>query len=239
MFLNMDSVVGSLKKNRYAHILPSDITLSVNEISDLESLKNSWNYLHLDKYMKNNDSYRRRSFGRFHVDLQEDKIISLPDTIFFQGLDINTYAGGISRDLPPMSDEVRKNPVVHKLIKNSLLAFIRYSGNTSKRWDVAVHQFRIESKPGLTGNPTPEGIHKDGHTFISMHLINRTNVVGGMSEIYDKNKNKISEITMKNLLESILLDDMEMYHAATEVLPQEESHAYRDIMVIDYKEMKN
>lgn len=31
----------------------------------------------------------------------------------------------------------------------------------------------------MQGNPTPEGIHKDGHTFISMHMIGRYNIEGG------------------------------------------------------------
>ncbi len=36
----------------------------------------------------------------------------------------------------------------------------------------------------------PEGIHKDGHTFISMHMIGRHNIRGGTSYIYDENRKK-------------------------------------------------
>ncbi|WP_156850791.1 2OG-Fe dioxygenase family protein [Bartonella refiksaydamii] len=43
----------------------------------------------------------------------------------------------------------------------------------------------------MQGNPISENIHKDGHTFISMHMIDKHNIEGSTSYIYDKNrKNK-------------------------------------------------
>ncbi|WP_040299018.1 2OG-Fe dioxygenase family protein [Bartonella sp. DB5-6] len=58
-------------------------------------------------------------------------------------------------------------------------------------WDVFIYQFCIEAKKGIQGNPISENIHKDGHTFINMHMIDKHNIEGSTSYIYDKNrKNK-------------------------------------------------
>lgn len=50
-----------------------------------------------------------------------------------------------------------------------------------------------------------------------MHMIGRHNIEGGTSYIYDENRKKIKEIILKGNLESILLDDMEMYHSASAI----------------------
>ncbi len=111
-----------------------------------------------------------------------------------------------------------------------------YKNKKSKVWDIFVHQFRIEEKKGIQGNPTPEGIHKDGHTFISMHMISRHNIEGRASYIYDENRKKIKEIVLKGNLESILLDDMEMYHSASPISSRNDEEGFRNLMVIDYRE---
>ncbi len=139
--------------------------------------------------MKKGDSYRRRCFGKFIVDIANKTIDSVEDNVFFQSSEINNYAGGIERKLPKISDVISSNVILHKIIKNTLNAFLMYK-KEGKMWDVFVHQFRIESKKGIQGNPTPEGIHKDGHTFISMHMIGRHNITGGTSYIYDENRKK-------------------------------------------------
>ncbi len=186
--------------------------------------------------MKKGDTYRRRCFGKFIVDIANKTIDFVKDNVFFQSYEINSYAGGIERKLPKISDAISSNVILHRIINNTLNAFLIYKNKESKVWDVFVHQFRIESKKGIQGNPTPEGIHKDGHTFISMHMISRHNIEGGTSYIYDENRKKIKEIVLKGILESILLDDMEMYHSASAISSINDEVGFRDLMVIDYKE---
>ncbi len=74
--------------------------------------------------------------------------------------------------------------------------------------------------------------------FISMHMIGRYNIEGGTSYIYDENRNKIKEIVLKGNLESILLDDMEMYHSASVISSINDEEGFRDLMVIDYREKR-
>ncbi|WP_369688013.1 2OG-Fe dioxygenase family protein [Bartonella krasnovii] len=46
------------------------------------------------------------------------------------------------------------------------------------------------AKKGIQGNCTPKEIYKDCHTFVSMHMIDRYNIEGSKSYIYDENRNK-------------------------------------------------
>ncbi|WP_139413423.1 2OG-Fe dioxygenase family protein [Bartonella mastomydis] len=238
MFVNIDKVIEELKQNKFSHIPSEKINIKANEITDLALLKKSWDYLPIDPYMKKDDTYRRRCFGKFIVDIVNKTIDFVDDNTFFQSSEINRYAGGIERKLPKMSDVISSNIVLRKIIENTLNAFLMYKKKESNVWDVFVHQFRIESKKGMQGNPTPEGIHKDGHTFISMHMIGRYNIEGGTSYIYDENRNKIKEIVLKGNLESILLDDMEMYHSASVISSINDEDGFRDLMVIDYREKR-
>lgn len=66
-------------------------------------------------------------------------------------------------------------------------------------------------------------------------MIKRKNIHGGISYRYDKNKKK-KEIMLKKTLESILSDDMEMYHSASEISSIDNKAGHRDLMVIDYRE---
>ncbi|HHW4682618.1 MAG TPA: 2OG-Fe dioxygenase family protein, partial [Xylella sp.] len=52
----------------------------------------------------------------------------------------------------------------------------------------------------------------------------------------DNQKIKKKEVTLKRMLESILLDDIEMYHSASEISSINDEEGYRDIMAIDYRE---
>lgn len=73
-----------------------------------------------------------------------------------------------------------------------------YQNTKSKIWDIFVYQFHIKAKKGIQRNPTPEGIHKDSHIFISMHMIGQPNIESGTSYIYDENrKNKRNSFERK------------------------------------------
>ncbi|HHW4679505.1 MAG TPA: 2OG-Fe dioxygenase family protein [Xylella sp.] len=232
----MDMVVEGLRKDTFARISSNNINIRANEVHDLERFKKSWDYLQTDPYMKNHDSYRRRSFGKFTFNSSKNSIESLQDNKFFQSIDINNYAGGIERELPEMPDSISSNVILHNVIKKTLKAFLMYKNKSCNVWNIFVHQFRIESRQGKQGGPTPEGIHKYGHNFISMHMIGRHKINEGTSYIYDNQKIKKKEVTLKRMLESILLDDIEMYHSASEISSINDEEGYRDIMAIDYRE---
>ncbi len=129
---NIDKIVEELRQNKFAHISPEKINIRAHEITDLAQLKRSWDYLPIDPYMKKGDSYRRRCFGKFIVDIANKTIDFVEDNCFFQSSEINNYAGGIERKLSKISDAISSNIILHKIIKNTLNAFLIYKNKESK-----------------------------------------------------------------------------------------------------------
>nr|WP_273757090.1 2OG-Fe dioxygenase family protein [Bartonella sp. MM73XJBT] len=86
MFVNIDKVVEELRENKFSHIASKEVNIRANEIADLARLNKSWDYLPLDPYMKEGDTYRRRCFGKFIVDIANKTIDFLDDNIFFKVL---------------------------------------------------------------------------------------------------------------------------------------------------------
>lgn len=84
---------------------------------------------------------------------------------------------------PKCQMQYHRYVILHKTIRNTLNTFLMYQNTKSKIWDIFVYQFHIKAKKGIQRNPTPEGIHKDGHIFISMHMIGQPNIESGTSYI--------------------------------------------------------
>lgn len=74
-----------------------------------------------------------------------------------------------------------------------LLALLAAMAETVHRYrpdaralDVYAHQVTVVARPGQHGHPAPEGLHQDGADFIvSAVVIERDNVTGGVSRVFD------------------------------------------------------
>ena len=78
----------------------------------------------------------------------------------------------------------------------------------------------------------PEGIHQDGFNMIAICCISRKNITGGISHIYDKNKNIIYNKQLEEG-EMIIINDIKNYHDVTNIkLLDKEDIGYRDIIVL-------
>src|SRR3546814_11057592 len=51
-------------------------------------------------------------------------------------------------------------------------------------WHVEVHQFRIEAALAEAGQPTPEGVHRDGVDYVMVLLVRRENIASGTTTIH-------------------------------------------------------
>ena len=57
-------------------------------------------------------------------------------------------------------------------------------------WHVEIHQFRIEARSGQDGQPTPEGMHRDGVDWVLVLLVSRVNIASGETSIGDLAKRR-------------------------------------------------
>lgn len=126
------------------------------------------------------------------------------------------------------------NIIFKSIITLGCEVFARLS--PSDLWHIEVHQFRIDADAKQKGEPTPEGVHRDGVSFVMVLMINRENIDSGTTCIYDLNKNKIDEFTMKTPLSMALFDDESVFHGVTSVRPLKANEkATRDVLVVTFK----
>ncbi|WP_350335400.1 2OG-Fe dioxygenase family protein [Coralliovum pocilloporae] len=188
-------------------------------------LQASYDELHFDDYHP--DGTRTRRFSQYYLTFEDGKpeFESLPVRPFSQKLLNNPLVGNQLRYFPPVKTDLR--PFI-------LSGFSTLGLSQSDSLQVNCHQIRIEGKPEQFGRSSPEGIHRDGVDFVLMGCINRVNVMGGESRIYDDNKNLVHSRTLQTA-EGIIVDDRIGYHYASEFELQDPSkRGFRDMLIIAF-----
>ncbi|HPY42255.1 MAG TPA: 2OG-Fe dioxygenase family protein, partial [Thiolinea sp.] len=124
------------------------------------------------------------------------------------------------------------NPVFKTLIAWSVAQF---SANPNQLWRIQAHQFRIVASHLEEGKPTPEGVHKDGADYILIMLLNRQNIEGGVSYIYDNERHEIAQCTLGIGTDLLLVNDHKVYHGVTPIYPADPDRAaWRDVLVLTF-----
>jgi hypothetical protein len=192
----------------------------------------SWNGMPRDQYMADGGRYRRRRYGVFAVDIAS--IRPAPHQPHYQTLAFNHLNGGIERWFEPIAPEIAGGPVLTGLLRLCHDAFAPLTPAV-KSWHAEVHQFRIESEAGAAGNPTPEGMHRDGVDYVLVAMIDRVNIASGTTLLADADKRPIGSFTLVSPGDSVFLDDHRVYHGVTPVTAVDPlKPAYRDVLVITF-----
>ena len=197
-------------------------------------VKKSFDNLPFDKYSPNNDRLRR--YAQFKVSLENDDVLAiqpLTNTVFSQKVTDN-------RSKPRKFEAIESS----LLQSNWLSAFIAEiaglsvicrskENRSSSNMLVDVHQVRQLCFPHHPSDNAPEGIHRDGADYIvSAFVINRQNVSGGMSIIYNENKEEICRTVLESG-EGIFMEDRKQWHDVTPVVSTNNRMGIRDIFGLD------
>jgi hypothetical protein len=102
-----------------------------------------------------------------------------------------------------------------------------------ERWFVEAHQFRIDTAGGI-GRPTPEGAHRDGVDFVAGVLVQRHNVRGGETHVFDAHGTSGVRFTMQEPWSILLMDDARVIHETTPIQPDGDE-GVRDTLVLTYR----
>jgi hypothetical protein len=203
-------------------------------LSDFARFAASWDDLALDTYMKDGGRYRRRRHAVFSVG-REGAIERQPHQPHYQTVEYNPLHGGIARWFEPIAPDIGAGAAMQ-----TILAFCaRLFGDLAKEktdWRVEVHQFRIEARLEEQGQPTPEGMHRDGVDYVLVLLIHRQNIVSGTTTIHGLEKDLLGSFTLTTPLDAALVDDARVFHGVTPVAPLDpDAPAYRDVLVVTFK----
>lgn len=199
--------------------------------SELSEFQQSWEGLPADNFLNDGGHYRYRRYSVFSWQ-DNQPLALLPHEPHYQSTYRNAMNGGIYRDFSAFKDSTLKNPVLPHII-NWCVSIINV--DKEKDWRIQAHQFRIETNNRESGKPTPEGIHKDGADFIFIMLLERNNITGGVSHIYDADKHLQFSAVLEALGDCVVLDDRKVWHGVSEIHALDTSKTgYRDVLVLTF-----
>ena len=222
---------GFINMNKYFY-MSADLKIATHSNAAIKFFQ-SYENLAIDNYMADGGKYRFRRFGRFEYNTIANILQPLSGTEFFQKKEHNSLNGGVVREFSPLEPHIKDNDFLKSII-NINLSKVK-SIDRRKKWLIFVHQIRIVSGEGAIGKPSPEGIHRDGHDYVSQVLISKNNVKGGISRLYNDKKLKIASILLDAPLDTILIKDGDLYHDVTPITAINNSFPFqRDMLLIDF-----
>lgn len=231
-----DRAVAQLRRKNFTAIAGDDLkeTLMVDR-EVLNDFCDHWNRLEQDMYMADGGAYRYRRYGEFDLDLNADSLTLLPHQAYVQPSYINGLNGDVERHFEPLELSFSNSELLRQLFK-FLAGVYNNTLGESCRWNVRLHPYRIIASDKMEGLPTPEGLHRDGVTFIASMMICRRNVVGGISDITDNDKYILASIQLTDTFDIMIADDGKTMHQVSGIVPENADieQAYRDVLVIAF-----
>ncbi|MDM4765446.1 2OG-Fe dioxygenase family protein [Pelomonas sp. SE-A7] len=216
-----------LKRLGHAVLAPASLVETLGcSSAELAGLAAFWKNLPTDQYLKDGGRYRFRRHSSFVV--AGESVSQCPHRPHWQPVDYNALHGGIERMFEPMQAEAVALPAWRKLLRG--LGGIASSLKGAKPWFVEAHQFRIDTTDGI-GRPTPEGAHRDGVDLVAVFLIQRHQIKGGESRVFEAAGPQGQRFTMTEPWTLLLLDDERVIHETTPIQP-DGGHGHRDTLVV-------
>jgi len=238
MIHNQVELAANALKERYYYItslleLDSEIFGPMFSL-EYKTFKSSWNNLELDNHMADNGKYRYRRYSVINC-YPNLELEYLPIEPHFQKIEYNDLNGGVFRHYSPFEERVLRSLLLKKIINLCCRIFnqVKYK---SLCWRVECHQFRVIPPTNESAFPTPEGRHRDGVEYVFMMLIERKNITGGVTNIYNHSNACVATHTLELSQECILLDDTKVMHEVSPVNSGLIDTSYRDVMVLTFRQ---
>lgn len=208
--------------------------LQAQALSDWAAFAASWGDLAPDTYLAARGRHRRRRHAVFSVD-PTGKIHRESHQPHYQSLTYNPLQGDIQRWFEPVQPAIADGASLRRILAFSRELFGPLAPAT-RRWRIEVHQFRIEARADEAGEPTPEGVHRDGVDYVLVLLIDRSNIESGTTTIHAHDGALLGSFTLTHALDAALVDDARVCHGVTAVTPLDPAQpAHRDVLVVTFK----
>jgi hypothetical protein len=200
-------------------------------LSDWATFAASWDDLVLDRYLVDQGRFRRRRHAVFMADA-DGSIRREAHRPHYQSRDYNRVYGGIERWFEPIEAAIADGATLQAVLRFCVDFFSALAGVPTP-WDIEVHQFRIEARPDEPGQPTPEGVHRDGVDYVLVLLVARNNIASGTTTIHAADGTQLGSFTLTQPCDAALVDDTRVFHGVTAVQPIDPAQAAcRDVLVV-------
>jgi hypothetical protein len=200
--------------------------------TDLNELCGSWDHLCKDVYLRDGGSYRSRRHSCFVYTSAAQSLELAQHRAHWQPVDYNALHGGMQRWFEPIDAEVQGAPGWRQLL--AALGAVLAAICPVERWYIEAHQFRIDTAAGI-GRPTPEGAHRDGVDYVAILMVQRRQIRGGETRVFQAEGPHGVRFTMLEPWTLLLLDDARVIHETTPIQPADQP-GVRDTLVLTYRQ---
>ncbi|HET6804848.1 MAG TPA: 2OG-Fe dioxygenase family protein [Frateuria sp.] len=232
MSLVLPALHEQLRQDGFAFVAAGTMQelLGAGSLPDWAVFAASWNELAPDTYLASVGRHRRRRHAVFSADAEG--IRRLAHQPHYQSKTYNTLQGDIRRWFEPVTAE---GPSLRRIL-DFCHGFFGALAPLVTHWHVEVHQFRIEARADQAGEPTPEGVHRDGVDYVLVLLVGRTNIESGTTTIHAADGHLLGSFTLTRPFDAALVDDARVFHGVTGVTPVDPTQpAHRDVLVVTFR----
>ena len=202
-------------------------------LNDWDIFSESWNDLVVDTHMADKGRYRKRRYAVYKI--TDDQLVRDVHQPHYQTTDYNSLNGGIQRWFEPILPHIGNSQSLITILHFCHKLFGSFMPKV-RSWHIEIHQFRIEAGSQEKGQPTPEGMHRDGVDYVLVLMIRRQNIASGVTSIHDLEHRQLGSFTLTEPYDAALVDDTHVYHGVTAVMPlKDEIPAYRDVLVVTFR----
>ena len=201
-------------------------------MGELDGLHTSWSALPPDAHLKDGGRYRFRRHGCFVLDNASGGLTQTPHRAHWQPVEYNALHGGIERWFEPIEPAIAEHPAWRSLLTHLGQALAR--DGAVPTWYIEAHQFRVDTQGGI-GRPTPEGAHRDGVDYVAVILLERHDIKGGETRVFEAQGPHGVRFTLSDPWSLLLLDDARVIHESTPIQPLGE-HGWRDTLVLTFRQ---
>jgi hypothetical protein len=202
-------------------------------LADWAMFAASWDALGPDPYLERTGRARRRRHGVFRW--AGGVLTREPHQPHFQSLAYNSLQGDVDRWFAPILLEVGESASLRAVLGFTCDFFGALAPQVTQ-WRIEVHQFRIEARSDAAGEPTPEGVHRDGVDYVLVLMVDRANIASGTTRIHSADGSLLGSFTLRDPLDAALVDDARVFHGVTPVTPVDAAMAaHRDVLVVTLK----
>ncbi len=217
----------ALRESGHAVLDPQGFArLASTTLAELEPLRDSWNDLPPDNYLRDGGHYRRRRHSCFVA--RGSEVEPVPHRAHWQPLEYNALHGGIERWFEPIAPALRESAPWRRMLL--AMADLASSLRGTQPWFIEAHQFRIDTEGGI-GRPTPEGAHRDGVDLVAVVLVDRFAIKGGETRVFAADGPNGLRFTMQAPWTCLLIDDARVIHESTPIQPLD-AEGHRDTLVL-------
>ena len=233
---NTAALHSTLQHDHFAFVCAATMhdLLGASALDDWLAFAASWNDLAPDTYLAASGRHRRRRHATFAADA-DGEVRSQPHQSHYQSRHYNHLQGGIQRWFEPVLPATANSHSLRRILSFCHEVFGALAPAT-RHWHIEVHQFRIEAHAGEAGEPTPEGIHRDGVDYVLVLLIDRQNIASGTTTIHAPDRQLLDSFTLTQPLDAALVEDACVLHGVTPVTPLDPAQpAHRDVLVVTFR----